>query len=97
MRLIQNVFLGESPVEAEKKWIRHYVASGHALVNCQSLAQKPYSPEVPSGVLEFFKKQGARGGKKGWSNAWKKLTPEQRTERAKKAVAAREAKRKETK
>lgn len=47
-----------------------------------------------SEVLEFFKKQGAKGGKIGGAKAWEKLTPEQRTERAKKAVAAREAKRK---
>jgi len=40
-------------------------------------------------TLEFFKKQGARGGKMGGALAWAGLTAEQRSERAKKAVAAR--------
>jgi hypothetical protein len=43
--------------------------------------------------LEFFKRMGAEGGKARAS----KLSPERRSEIAKKAVAAREAKRKEKK
>jgi hypothetical protein len=43
--------------------------------------------------LEFFKQSGAVGGKARAS----KLSPERRSEIAKKAVAAREAKRKEKK
>lgn len=45
---------------------------------------------LPDAALDFFRKQGAKGGKKGSES----LTPEERVARAKKAVAAREAKRK---
>jgi hypothetical protein len=48
---------------------------------------------LPPEVLEYFRQQGAKGGKLGGSKAWANLTPEERSERAKKAVAAREAKR----
>jgi hypothetical protein len=62
--------------------------------------------KLPPDVLDYFRKEGSRGGKKAAAS----LTPEQRTaraqkaalalspkersERARKAVAAREAKRK---
>jgi hypothetical protein len=49
--------------------------------------------KLPPEALEFFKKQGAKGGRMGGSKAWENLTPEERSARAKKAVAAREAKR----
>jgi hypothetical protein len=49
--------------------------------------------KLPPEVLEYFKKQGSKGGKLGGSKAWENLTPEQRSARAKHAVAAREAKR----
>ena len=53
--------------------------------------------KLPAAVLEFFKKQGAKGGKKGGSLGGKtaaaNLTTAQRKERAANAVAAREAKR----
>lgn len=53
--------------------------------------------KLPDEVLEFFRKQGAKGGKIGGSAGGKKvaesMTPEQRSERARLAVAAREAKR----
>lgn len=49
--------------------------------------------KLPPDVLEYFRQQGAKGGKIGGSKAWANLTPEERSERAKKAVAAREAKR----
>jgi hypothetical protein len=49
--------------------------------------------KFPPEVLEFFKQQGAKGGKIGGSKAWEHLSPEERTARAKRAVAAREAKR----
>jgi hypothetical protein len=39
--------------------------------------------------LEFFQKQGAIGGAIGGKRAWANMTPEERTERAKKMVAAR--------
>jgi hypothetical protein len=57
------------------------------------MAKKKLPPEV----LEYFKKQGAKGGKKGGAKAWENLTPEQRSARAKNAVDAREAKRKKAK
>jgi hypothetical protein len=48
--------------------------------------------KLPPEVLEFFRRQGAKGGKKGGSLGGKataaKLTPEQRSARAKKAAAA---------
>lgn len=49
--------------------------------------------KLPEEVLEFFRKQGSRGGKIGGKRSLETMTPEQRTERAKLAVAAREAKR----
>jgi hypothetical protein len=49
--------------------------------------------KFPPEVLEFFKQQGAKGGKIGGSKGWEHLSPEERTARAKRAVAAREAKR----
>jgi hypothetical protein len=53
--------------------------------------------KLPAAVLAFFKEQGAKGGKKGGSLGGKKaaenMTPARRKERARKAVAAREAKR----
>jgi hypothetical protein len=52
---------------------------------------------LPPDVLQFFKKQGAKGGKIGGKRSLETMTPEQRSERARKAVAAREAKRKPAK
>jgi hypothetical protein len=49
--------------------------------------------KLPPEVLEYFRQQGSKGGKLGGSKAWANLSPEERTARAKKAVAAREAKR----
>jgi len=53
------------------------------------MARKKLPPEV----LEFFRKQGAKGGRIGGKRSLETMTPEQRSARAKKAVAAREAKR----
>ena len=50
--------------------------------------------KLPADVLEYFRKQGARGGRIGGKRSLETMTPEQRSERARKAVAAREAKRK---
>jgi hypothetical protein len=49
--------------------------------------------KLPAEVLEFFRAQGSKGGKKGSAARMEKLTPEQRSAIAKKAVDAREAKR----
>jgi hypothetical protein len=53
--------------------------------------------KLPTEVLEWFRKEGAKGGaiggSKGGKTAAANMTPEQRVERAKRAVAAREAKR----
>jgi hypothetical protein len=51
--------------------------------------------KLPPDVLEFFKKQGAKGGKIGGKRSLETMTPEQRSQRARKAVAAREARRAE--
>jgi len=50
---------------------------------------------LPPDVLEFFRKQGAKGGKIGGKRSLETMTPKERTERARKAVAAREANRKQ--
>lgn len=62
---------------------------------------------LPPEVLEYFRKQGAKGGRKAAQSmtaeqriarsqaANNALTPEQRVERSKKAVAAREKLRKQ--
>jgi hypothetical protein len=50
-------------------------------------------PKLSKEALEFFREQGRKGGKIGGAARMAKLTPEQRSEVAKKAVAAREAKR----
>ena len=65
------------------------------------MAKKKLPPEV----LEYFRKQGAKGGKIGGKIGGKRsletMTPEQRTARAKKAseaaVAARKAMKKRSK
>jgi hypothetical protein len=44
---------------------------------------------MPELTLEFFQKQGRRGGKMGGALAWANLTPEQRSARAKHAVSQR--------
>jgi len=53
---------------------------------------------LPPEVLEFFRKQGAKGGKIGGKRSLETMTPEERMARAKKAsaaaVAARKARRK---
>lgn len=49
--------------------------------------------KLPAAVLRFFREQGRRGGLVGGKLAAARMTPEQLTERALKAVAAREAKR----
>ena len=52
--------------------------------------------KLPLDVLEFFRKQGAKGGKIGGKRSLETMTPEQRIARAKKAgeaaAAARRAK-----
>ena len=45
--------------------------------------------KIPKAALEYFRKQGARGGKLGSKARMVKLTPAQRTEVARKAAAAR--------
>jgi hypothetical protein len=49
---------------------------------------------LPKEVREYLAALGSRGGKIGGKTAAANMTPEQRSERARKAVQAREAKRK---
>ncbi|BDC50644.1 hypothetical protein F183_A29600 [Bryobacterales bacterium F-183] len=49
--------------------------------------------KLPPDVIEYFREQGLKGGRKGGLARAANLTPEQRSEIARKAVAAREAKR----
>jgi hypothetical protein len=46
-------------------------------------------PKLPEDVLQWFRKQGAKGGKIGGKRSLETMTPEQRRERARKAGAAR--------
>lgn len=59
------------------------------------MAKKKLPPEV----LEFFRKQGAKGGKIGGKRSLETMTPAERSARAKKAsdaaVAVRKAKKKQ--
>jgi len=43
--------------------------------------------KLPAEVLEFFKKQGAKGGRIGGKRSLETMTPEERTARAKRAAA----------
>ena len=43
--------------------------------------------KLPKDVLDFFRKEGSRGGKIGGKKAAESMTPAQRTARAKKAAA----------
>ena len=54
---------------------------------------KAKPPAIPDSVREYFREQGRIGGKKGGKARAKKLSPEQRSAIATKAVRAREAKR----
>jgi hypothetical protein len=45
--------------------------------------------KLPPEILDFFRKQGAKGGKKGGTARAERMTPEQRSEAARKAVQAR--------
>jgi hypothetical protein len=56
---------------------------------------------LPASALEFFRQQGAKGGRIGGHLSWTAMTPEERSARAKKAslagVAARRRKAKTSK
>jgi hypothetical protein len=43
---------------------------------------------IPDEVREYFRKEGARGGKRSAAGRLEKMTPEQRSEVARKAAAA---------
>jgi hypothetical protein len=45
--------------------------------------------KLPADVMDFFRKQGAKGGKKGGVIRAARMTAEQRSESARKAVMAR--------
>ena len=48
---------------------------------------------LPEEVLDFFRKEGSKGGKIGGKRSLETMTAKQRSARAKKAVEAREASR----
>jgi hypothetical protein len=62
-----------------------------------SMYDRGVGKRLPADVLEWFRKQGAKGGAIGGSEGGKaaasNMTKEQRVARAKKAVAARETRR----
>jgi len=45
--------------------------------------------KLPAAIQEYFRQEGAKGGKIGGKKRLEKLTPARRTEIAKKAAAAR--------
>ena len=51
--------------------------------------QEQTMKKLPKDVLEYFRKQGAKGGKIGGKKAASTMTAKQRSERAKKAALAR--------
>ena len=53
--------------------------------------------KLPAAVLDYFRKEGAKGGKIGGKLRLEKITPERRTEIAKQGAAARWAKKRKTK
>ena len=55
------------------------------------------SKKLPAEALEYFRKEGAKGGKLSAQARMEKLTPEQRKEVARTAAAARWAKKPATK
>jgi hypothetical protein len=52
---------------------------------------------LPPDVLEYFRKQGAKGGKIGGKRSMETMTAEERSARARKASAARAAARQRAK
>jgi hypothetical protein len=52
--------------------------------------------KLPPEILDFFRKQGAKGGKKGGTARAANMTPEQRSEAAREAVKVRWARVKST-
>jgi hypothetical protein len=50
--------------------------------------------KLPGDVLEYFRRQGAKGGRIGGKRSLETMTPQQRSARAKKAAAASAAARK---
>jgi hypothetical protein len=52
--------------------------------------------KLPPEILDFFRKQGAKGGKKGGASRAANMTQEERSEAARKAVQARWARAKST-
>jgi hypothetical protein len=44
--------------------------------------------KIPEEALEYFRREGSRGGKKSAAGRLKKMTPEQRSEVARTAAAA---------
>ncbi len=55
------------------------------LILCYTYPLRMEKPPMPDDVLEFFRKEGKRGGKK----RAEQLSPERRSEIARKAVQAR--------
>jgi hypothetical protein len=59
-----------------------------------AMAKTPRKTALPPAVREFFRATGRRGGKIGGKLRWQGVPAAERSALAKKAVAAREAKRK---
>jgi hypothetical protein len=53
------------------------------------LSRKAMKRKLPEEAMEYFREQGAKGGKAGAKARMDKLTPAQRSAIAKKAAAAR--------
>jgi len=69
------------------------LCSWNARLPSRDTGKAPHAGFSLQTVAPLFRKQGARGGKIGGKRSLETMTPEQRSERARNAVAAREAKR----
>ena len=58
------------------------------------MGKRSKKKKIPEQAMEFFRSEGRRGGKKSGKARMAKLTPEKRSEVARKAAAARWSKKK---
>lgn len=84
-----HTFILAKPPLAVKHWMNNINR-----VKMRGMAKKK---KLPPDVLEYFRKQGAKGGKIGGKRSMETMTAEERSARARKASAARVAGRQKAK
>ncbi len=83
---------GADPPPIRKGALEHEASARPALCLVSGMAKKtPKRPKVfvHPNALEFFREMGRKGGKKGGKARWEGLSPEERSEIARRAVLAR--------